>query len=90
MLTNEKRLCIGLIILVVVLVTASLFHTEFVYLASAETDKSLNIQVDDLPNWASFASNVMFDATKVWEDANPGLKFTQYNQLIKQISKYSG
>jgi hypothetical protein len=49
-LTNEKRLCIGLIILVVVLVTASLFHTEFVYPASAETDKSLNIQVDDLPN----------------------------------------
>jgi hypothetical protein len=74
-LTNEKRLCIGLIILVVVLVTASLFHTEFVYPASAETDKSLNIQVADLPNWASFASNVMFDATKVWEDANPGLKF---------------
>ena len=75
MLTNEKRLCIGLIILVVVLVTASLFHTEFVYPASAETDKSLNIQVADLPNWASFASNVMFDATKVWEEANPGLKF---------------
>jgi len=72
---NEKRLCIGLTILVIVLATASLFHTEFVSLASAETDKSLNIRVADLPSWASYANNVMFEATKVWEDANPGLKF---------------
>lgn len=34
-----------------------------------------NIYVDDLPKWATGAGSVMYDATKSWENANPGLKF---------------
>jgi len=71
----KKRLSIGLTILVAILAISTLLHAEFVTPASAEKDLSLNILISDLPSWANYANNVMFDATKVWEDANPGLKF---------------
>lgn len=73
---HKKQFSIGLIILVAIL-TTSLLHLEFVTPASAEINLSLKIFIADLPNWASFANDVMIDSTKVWEDANPGLKFSE-------------
>ena len=35
------------------------------------------VYVDKLPSWANYAGNVMYESTKAWEDANPGLKFYQ-------------
>jgi len=78
---NKKQLSIGLTILAVIIATSTLLHVEFITPASAETDISLNIFIADLPNWASFANNVMFDSTKVWEDANPGLKFNTVQSI---------
>ncbi len=78
---NKKRLIIGLTILAVIIATSTLLHVEFITPASAEIDISLNIFIADLPNWASFANNVMFDSTKVWEDANPGLKFNTVQSI---------
>lgn len=36
---------------------------------------SYYVYVDELPSWADYASNVLYDATKEWQDANPGLNF---------------
>ncbi len=33
------------------------------------------IQVDDLPDWADYASDVMYLSTEAWKDANEGLEF---------------
>lgn len=33
------------------------------------------VYVDELPEWADYAANVMYESTKAWQDANPGLKF---------------
>jgi len=38
---------------------------------------TLNLYVEPLPSWADYASNVMYDSTKAWEDANPDMKFYQ-------------
>jgi hypothetical protein len=74
---NKKRLSTDFTILVVILATSTILQAGFVIPSSAEIDLSLNILVDDLPSWANHANNVMFEATKIWEDANPGLKFYQ-------------
>ncbi|MEK0329588.1 MAG: matrixin family metalloprotease, partial [Nitrosopumilus sp.] len=33
------------------------------------------IQIDDLPEWAGYASNVMYLSTEAWKEANEGLEF---------------
>jgi len=30
---------------------------------------------DELPSWADYAVNVLYDSTRYWEEPNPGLKF---------------
>ncbi len=34
-----------------------------------------NVYIDELPPWADYAENVMYESTKAWESANPDLKF---------------
>jgi len=34
-----------------------------------------NIYIDELPSWASFANNAVYDATESWKDANPEMEF---------------
>ncbi|MEK0324051.1 MAG: hypothetical protein QQN39_07395, partial [Nitrosopumilus sp.] len=33
------------------------------------------IQIDDLPDWANYASNVMYLSTEAWKKTNEGLEF---------------
>ena len=35
----------------------------------------LYVYVDELPDWASHAANVMYESTKYWEERIPGLEF---------------
>ena len=37
----------------------------------------LYFYIEELPEWASFASNVMYDSTTYWEEQIPGLTFHQ-------------
>ncbi len=76
---NKKRLIIGLTILAVIIATSTLLHVEFITPASAETDISLNIFIADLPNWASFANNVMFDSTKVISNGRTDIYLAKYS-----------
>jgi len=45
------------------------------YANQQASQKSYNVYIDPLPSWATYAGNVMYDSTKMWESANPGLKF---------------
>lgn len=35
----------------------------------------LYVYIDELPDWASYAANVMYDSTTYWENQIPGLQF---------------
>ena len=43
--------------------------------AHAQTDRY--VYIDDLPEWASYAGNVMYEATQYWEERLPGMAFYQ-------------
>ena len=45
--------------------------------ASSAYAKNLRVYVEPLPDWADYASNVMYLSTEAWEEAKPGLKFYQ-------------
>ncbi|MGI0023259.1 MAG: matrixin family metalloprotease [Nitrososphaeraceae archaeon] len=51
---------------------------------------------DPLPDWADYAGNVMYEATKAWQDANPGLKFYKVSTLedadfvVKWVKEFGG
>lgn len=38
-------------------------------------ETKLYMYIDELPDWASYASNVMYESTRYWEERIPGLKF---------------
>ena len=46
-----------------------------------------NIYIDELPSWASFANNAVYDATEAWKDANPGMEF--YVATTRQQAHFS-
>lgn len=56
--------------------------------------KTYYVYVDELPQWADYASNVVYESTKAWEDANPGLKFYKAdspetaNFVIKWVKEF--
>jgi hypothetical protein len=58
--------------------------------------KTYRVYVDPLPSWASYAGNVMYDATKAWETANPGLRFYKADSqrdadiLVKWVKEFGG
>ena len=37
--------------------------------------QNVYIQIDELPEWADYASNVMYLSTEAWKEANEGLEF---------------
>ena len=37
--------------------------------------KNVYVQIDELPEWADYASNVMYLSTEAWKEANEGLEF---------------
>src|SRR3972149_4915413 len=43
--------------------------------SNVNSENAVYVYIDELPSWADYASNVMYLATKGWEDVNPGLKF---------------
>ena len=44
--------------------------------ALGQADRTeLHVYIDELPGWASYAANVMYESTKYWEERIPGLKF---------------
>ena len=43
--------------------------------AHAQTDRY--VYIDDLPEWASYAGDVMYKATQYWEERLPGTRFYQ-------------
>lgn len=56
-------------ILVISLLQANVF-------AQTQQEQNYYVYVDPVPDYASsYASNVIYDATKSWEDVNPGLHF---------------
>lgn len=42
---------------------------------SADAKNTYYVYVDELPSWADYAGNVMYDSTRYWEEPNPELKF---------------
>ena len=42
---------------------------------SADAKNTYYVYIDELPSWADYAVNVMYDSTKYWEEPNPELKF---------------
>jgi len=42
---------------------------------SADAKDTYYVYVDELPSWADYAGNVIYDSTKYWEEPNPELKF---------------
>ena len=43
--------------------------------AHAQTDKY--VYIEELPEWASYAGDVMYESTKYWEERLPGMAFYQ-------------
>ncbi|MFY3739822.1 MAG: hypothetical protein HMLIMOIP_000241 [Candidatus Nitrosomirales archaeon] len=43
--------------------------------SSAEEEESVYVYADPLPSGAGYASNVIYEATNAWTEANPNLKF---------------
>lgn len=52
-----------------------IFCLFFIQPSAAEAETTYDVYVNELPSWAYYASGVVYDATKAWEDANPGLEF---------------
>ena len=42
---------------------------------SVDAKNTYYVYIDELPSWADYAVNVMYDSTKYWEEPNPELKF---------------
>jgi len=51
------------------------FCLFFIQPSNVDAKTNYNVYVDELPTWADYASDVMFDSTEAWMDANPGLEF---------------
>lgn len=66
-------------LLYVILATLSLaVWLPLIPAVTAQQTTSYSIYVEPLPDWAAdYAGNVMYSATKAWEDANPDIKFYQ-------------
>jgi len=58
-----------------IMLTTLAFSSMFSIPAFGQTGEIYYIYVDPLPDWANDAGNVVYDATKAWEDANPYLEF---------------
>ena len=41
----------------------------------SHAERSLHVHVDELPEWASYASNVMYESTEYWSERLPGTEF---------------
>ncbi len=54
--------------------TPNLVFPQFVY---AEEEKKYYVYAEPLPNWAGYASNVIYEATSAWTNANPNIRFYQ-------------
>jgi predicted Zn-dependent protease len=68
--------------------SSSISSTQGSYASSSNSGSSnkqytetYQVYADTLPSWAKYAGNVMYESTKAWEDANPGLKFYQASSL---------
>jgi len=55
--------------------TISLISNKQVNFSYSITRNTYVIYIDNLPEWAGYASNVMFEATEFWKDVNPKLNF---------------
>lgn len=59
-----------------------------------QQESSYSIYIDPLPSWATYAGNVMYDSTKMWEGANPGMKFykasspSNANFVVKWVKEF--
>ncbi|MCH7562030.1 MAG: hypothetical protein IIC67_11845 [Thaumarchaeota archaeon] len=52
------------------------------------------IQIDELPEWAGYASNVMYLSTEAWKEANEGLQFYTVESgsdfMVKWVREFGG
>jgi len=64
-------------IIIIAIVIAFLFVPQ-----NAFADTEYNIYIDELPEWASYASDVMYESTKFWEEVDPSLKFYQVDSQV--------
>ena len=52
------------------------------------------IQIDELPEWAGYASNVMYLSTEAWKEANEGLEFYIVDSgsdfTVKWVKEFGG
>jgi len=55
--------------------TISLISNKRVNFSYSITKNTYVVYVDKLPEWADYASSVMFEATEFWKDVNPKLNF---------------
>ncbi len=67
----KVRHCGTILILSVAIVLVTLFSPRI----SNEQERDYYVYVEPLPDWASYASNAMYEATTTWEKANPDIKF---------------
>ncbi len=55
--------------------TFSLVSNKFISFSYERIQNTFYIYVEELPNWADYADNVVYDATEFWKNANPQLNF---------------
>ncbi len=86
-ISREARLDPRLLLTLVILCTVA------VNSAYAET---YNIYIEPLPEWADHASNVVYESTRAWEDANPELKFYEVDDpsdadfIVRWVKDFGG
>jgi len=57
--------------------TISILSNKSVLFSYEITKNTFRVYVDPLPEWASFASGVMYESTEYWKQVNPKLQFSK-------------
>ncbi|MCH7648507.1 MAG: matrixin family metalloprotease, partial [Thaumarchaeota archaeon] len=53
----------------------SLISNKFVSFSYERIQNTFYVSVDELPQWADYAKNVVYESTKAWMDVNPEMHF---------------
>ena len=77
---------------ILLLVAVSLF----IFISPSAYAENFYVYIDDLPNGADHASNVIYRSTEAWSEVNPGLKFYQAESYsdadfsVKWVKEFGG
>ena len=65
--------------------TISTISNKKVLFSYEITKNTYKVYIDTLPEWAGFASNVMYESTSYWTQVNPKLEFYKVDDFSKAI-----